>query len=57
MKDVTTKVDTDKHGVKPAVDEWLVSHPGWQLVKPVPGEPVVLVRTQAKTSEALEVQS
>lgn len=44
VKVATPKVDTDKHGVKPAVDEWLQEHPEWQLVKPVPGEPIVLVK-------------
>lgn len=42
--DATPRVDTEKHGVKPAVDEWLASHPEWQKLKPVPGEPVMLVR-------------
>jgi methyltransferase family protein len=38
------KVETEKHGVKPAVDEWLETHPEWQKFKPVPGEPVLLMR-------------
>jgi predicted O-methyltransferase YrrM len=38
------KVDTDKHGVKPAVDEWLSTRPAWKLSSPVSGEPVVLSR-------------
>lgn len=42
---VTRKVDTEKHGVKAAVDEWLASHPGWQKVKSIPGEPVLLAKT------------
>lgn len=42
---MTTKpVDTDKHGVKPAVDEWLEQNPIWQKHKPMPGEPIVLAR-------------
>jgi predicted O-methyltransferase YrrM len=41
---VTAPVDTEKHGVKPAVDEWLERNAGWALTKPMPGEPVVLVR-------------
>ena len=40
----TAPVATDKHGVKPAVDEWLAAHPDWQLAKPVPGEPVILMK-------------
>jgi predicted O-methyltransferase YrrM len=38
------KVDTDKHGVKAAVDEFVVSHPAWSCVKVMPGEPIVLTR-------------
>lgn len=41
----TQRTETDKHGVKAAVDEWLAAHPEWQMTKPVPGEPVVLRRT------------
>lgn len=42
---MTTKpVDTEKHGVKPAVDEWLEKNPNWQKLKPMPGEPIVLAR-------------
>lgn len=41
---VTQKVDTDKHGVKPAVDEWLAAHPEWHKVKPIPGEPILLTK-------------
>lgn len=45
--DLTTpRVETEAHGVKPAVDEWLVEHPGWRLLKPIPGEPVILARAE-----------
>ena len=44
VKCATAKVDTEKHGVKPAVDEWLVSHPWWKKSQPVNGEPVLLMR-------------
>jgi len=40
----TAKVDTEKHGVKPAIDEWLESHPEWQKAKPIGGEPILLMR-------------
>jgi predicted O-methyltransferase YrrM len=41
--DVTTKpVETEKHGVKPAVDEFLQKNPQWRMSKPLNGEPVVL---------------
>jgi predicted O-methyltransferase YrrM len=43
-ENVTKPIDTDKHGVKPAVDEWLAAHPEWHKMKPVPGEPVLLTR-------------
>ena len=38
----TARVETEKHGVKAAVDEWLATHPKWEKSKPVPGEPVLL---------------
>lgn len=41
---VSMPVDTDKHGVKPAVDEWLAAHPEWHKVKPMPGEPILLTK-------------
>lgn len=44
VKIATSKVDTEKHGVKPAIDEWLESHPEWQKAQPVPGEPILLLR-------------
>lgn len=40
----TVKVDTEKHGVKPAVDEWLTSNPEWKLLKLMQGEPVLLMK-------------
>jgi len=42
--DTTKKVETEKHGVRPAVDEWLSENPSWRLSKPIQGEPVVLSR-------------
>lgn len=42
VKAATPKVDTDKHGVKPVVDEWLSAHPEWNKAKPVQGEPILL---------------
>ncbi len=44
VKDVTKKVDTEKHGVRTAVDEWLSQNASWQLSQPIQGEPVVLSR-------------
>lgn len=43
----TQPVETEKHGVRAAVDEWLASHPEWQKMKPLQGEPVVLLRGAA----------
>ncbi len=40
----TKRIETEKHGVKAAVDDWLEANPGWQLAKPVQGEPVILTR-------------
>lgn len=44
---VTRPVETEKHGVRAAVDEWLAAHPVWQKAQPVPGEAIVLLRTSA----------
>lgn len=41
-KNVSQRVDTEKHGVKPAVDEWLAAHPEWVKSKPIMGEPIML---------------
>jgi hypothetical protein len=43
-KHASAKVDTEKHGVKPAIDEWLEAHPEWQKAKPIQGEPILLMR-------------
>jgi cephalosporin hydroxylase len=42
----TQRVDTEKHGVKAAHDEFLASHPEWQSESPITGEPVVLFRNR-----------
>lgn len=42
---VTQPVDTDKHGVAPAVNEWLGKHPEWLSQKLVQGEPILLTKT------------
>lgn len=47
VKDVTPRVDTEKHGVKVAVDDWLAIHPTWQLSQPINGEPVLLKQISA----------
>lgn len=44
VKDVTKPVDTEKHGVKAAVDEWLQFSHAWQMSQPIKGEPVLLTR-------------
>jgi cephalosporin hydroxylase len=38
------KVETEKHGVKAAVEDWLITHPHWTKTAPIVGEPVVLSR-------------
>jgi predicted O-methyltransferase YrrM len=40
----TKKVDTEKHGVKTAVDEYLAAHPEWKTKKLFEGEPILLSR-------------
>lgn len=44
VKGATLRVETEKHGVKAAVDEWLATHPEWRKSQPIKGEPVVLRR-------------
>ena len=44
VKGSTAPVETEKHGVKAAVDEWLEAHPEWQKAKPIQGEPIILMR-------------
>lgn len=43
----TRRVETDKKGVKAAVDEWLAGHPAWTSSRPLAGEPIVLMRTNS----------
>lgn len=45
VQGTTKTVDTLKHGVKPAVDEWLASHPTWKAHKLMAGEPIVLLNS------------
>lgn len=40
----TPRIATEKHGVKPAVDDWLSANPGWIASSPMEGEPVLLMR-------------
>jgi len=40
----TKPVVTEKHGVRPAVDEWLEKNTQWKKTKPLLGEPVMLIR-------------
>ena len=40
----TKRVDTEKYGVKPAVDDFLMKNSNWELSTPIKGEPVMLTR-------------
>jgi predicted O-methyltransferase YrrM len=40
----TKRIDTEKRGVKPAVDDFLMKNSNWELLTPIPGEPVMLRR-------------
>lgn len=44
VSSVTKRVETEKHGVKAAVDDWLATNAGWTKIQPLKGEPVVLVQ-------------
>jgi hypothetical protein len=41
----TKPVDTSKHGVKPAVDDFLASRPNWFSFTVMDGDPIVLKRS------------
>lgn len=43
-KHATGRIETEKHGVKTAIDEWLEAHPEWQKAQPIKGEPILLMR-------------
>ena len=45
VSEATTRIDTEKHGVKAAVDEWLLTNSGWEMSRMMNGEPVILKRT------------
>jgi predicted O-methyltransferase YrrM len=48
----TKKQDSDKQGVKPAVDEFLQRHPDYRGVSPIQGEPIVLLPSAMVVAEA-----
>ena len=41
----TKSFTTDKHGVKPAVDEFISNNPSWKLSSFIQGEPILLSRS------------
>jgi hypothetical protein len=47
VKIATKRVETEKHGVKAAIDEWLITNLSWQMSQPIPGEAVMLMRKRA----------
>lgn len=49
---VSRKVETEKHGVKTAIDEWLSTHPEWRKTKPIPGEPVLLTYSASRKPDS-----
>lgn len=46
VEHVTKRVDVEKQGVKPAVDEFLAEHPDWHHIRPLEGEPILLMRKE-----------
>lgn len=57
VKIATAPVQSDKHGVKAAVDDWLAMNAEWELHKLLPGEPVVLTRKGIFTFNATQQTS
>lgn len=49
----TKRVETEKSGVKPAVDEFLQANSTWDSLVPIHGEPIVLYRKQKEASTTL----
>lgn len=50
VKNTTQRIDTEQHGVKPAVDEFLASNKNWTYSVPVHGEPIMLQRVVQEQS-------
>lgn len=48
VSQATPKIETEKHGVQPAVDDWLAVNPTWKKLKLMPGEPVLLLHETNK---------
>ena len=48
---VTAPVETEKHGVKPAVDEWLLRHPEMKRYTLIPGEPLLVTQLDIQTQQ------
>ena len=46
VEGATQRVETEKQGVKPAVDEWLEANPNWESKVYMQGEPIVLQRRE-----------
>ena len=47
VKSASSKIDTEKHGVKVAVDDWLRENHEWKIFQPIVGEPVLLLKQKA----------
>lgn len=54
VSQATKKIETDKHGVKPAVDEFVEANPGWEMSTLMQGEPVVLRKKQPDPPKLFE---
>ena len=53
VQDATTKIDTDKHGVKPAVDEYLEKNGTWETKLLIQGEPILLYKKKTTFNQNL----
>jgi predicted O-methyltransferase YrrM len=47
VNNATKPIDTEKQGVKSAVDEFIANTQGWNLTSLMPGEPVLLFQDEA----------
>lgn len=54
VSQATKRIETEKHGVKPAVDEFIEANPMWDATTLMQGEPIVLRKKQPDPPKLFE---
>lgn len=54
VSQATKRIETEKHGVKPAVDEFIETNPIWDATALMQGEPIVLRKKQPDPPKLFE---